>query len=215
MPNNRRLAIIGAGKLGIVLAQLARRAGYDVWIAGSGSADKIALSTEVLAPGAHATTTRDAIAHSDMVVLALPLSRYTQLPADAFAGKLVIDATNHWWEIDGPRDDFLSPEVSSSQAVQQHLAKAHVVKALNHMGYHDLYDETKPPQATERKAIALAGDRPDDIARVTQLIDQLGFDPVPIGNLAAGRVLEPGGPVFGANVDASTLRTLLDTPVSE
>lgn len=209
MPHDKKIGILGAGKLGVVLAQLARRAGYDVYIAGSGDPQKIALSIEVLAPGTHVATSRDAVRQADIVILAFPLSKYQQIPRRELAGKLVIDATNHWWEVDGPRDEFLNPKESSSQAVQAFLADARVVKALNHMGYHDLYDETKPHDAPNRKAIALAGDVTADVARVAQLIDTLGFDPVPIGALSAGRILEPGGPVFGASVDAQTLRQLL------
>jgi len=29
------------------------------------------------------------------------------------------------------------------------------------------------------------------------VIDRIGYDPVRLGSLRAGRVLEPGGPVFG------------------
>jgi predicted dinucleotide-binding enzyme len=203
------IGILGAGKLGITLAQLALKTGYSVYIASSGESSHIALTVEVLAPGAIAATSEEAIAKSDIVILALPLGNYRTLDSAAFDGKLVIDAMNHWWEVDGPREDIVPTAQSSRQAEQELLASARVVKALNHMGYHDLHDEPKPEGAPGRKAIALAGDSKSDNETVATLINNFGFDPLPIGNLANGQRLEPGGPVFGVNVDLQTLQSLL------
>jgi predicted dinucleotide-binding enzyme len=206
---NKTLAILGAGKLGIVLAQLALRAGYTVYIAGSGDAAKIALSIKILTPGAIAVTAGEAIDHADIVILALPISKYRTVPSGKLRGKLVIDAMNYWWEVDGKDSIFNDPASSSSEIVQQYLSGAHVVKALSHMGYHHLLDESKSAGVAGRKAIAIAGDNQDDTEIATRLVDDLGFDPVIIGPLANGKILEPGHELFGANIDKETLLQLL------
>ena len=209
--NHKTIAILGAGKLGITLAQLALKAGYAVFIAGSGAADKIRLSVNVLAPGAQAVTSREAIAKSDIVVLALPLGNYRTLSADALRGKLVIDAMNYWWEVDGDDEALRNPATSTSEMVQDFLPGAHVVKALSHMGYHHLRDDTRPAGASDRKAVAIASDNPDDAERVAQLVSDLGFDPVVAGNLHIGKQFEPGGAIFGVSTNAPKLRQLLIT----
>lgn len=203
------IGILGAGKLGIVLGQLASKAGYPVHIAGSGDPEKIALTIEVLVPGATAATSEAAAKQADIIILALPLGRYRSIPKDALKGKLVIDAMNYWWEVDGPREDFIPKGQSSSEAVQEYLTESRVIKALNHMGYHNLHDEPTQPGTPGRKAIAIAGDSKSDVKKVEQLINNLGFDPLYIGALAEGRRLEAGTKAFGANATSTALKKLV------
>lgn len=203
------VGILGAGKLGTVTARLAIAAGHRVLIAGSGDPERIALIVDVLAPGAEAVRGAEVLEASDVVVMALPLGNLGSIPSDALAGKTVIDAMNYWWEIDGERSDLTDDAVSTSEIVQRHLAGARVVKALNHMGYHDLDDGPASPGTPGRKAIAVAADDHEARDVVERLIDSLGFDTVSAGSLHDSINLQPHSAAFGANATASELTEIL------
>lgn len=206
----KTIGILGAGKVGVVLAQLFLAAGYKVLIAGSGSIDKIALTIKVLTPGAVADTKQNVAKNADIVILALPLGKYETIPVDELKGKLVIDAMNYWWEVDGERPVFTDPTQSTSEIIQAFLPESRVVKAFSHVGYHDLHDETQPDPTKPQKGIAIAGDNPEDTRQVAQLVKDAGFEPVHIGALKNGIALQPGSDVFGAHVDAATLKRMVD-----
>lgn len=203
------VGILGAGKLGVTLAQLALARGYKVYIAGSGSPDKIALSTKIITPGAMAVTAEAAIERSDVVILALPLGKLSRLDHSLFTDKLVIDAMNYWPEVDGTLDGDATEQTTSTERVQKYLADSTVVKGLNHMAYHDLRDEARQENSAGRKAIAVAGDDKNAVEIVMHFVDTLGFDPLYIGPLKNSRILETGQPGFGANLTRTELESLL------
>ena len=195
------IGIIGAGKLGTTLGRLLIEAEYPVLISGSGSAEKIQLTIEVLVPGAEALTNEEVSERADILVLALPLSKYDQIDPIPLENKIVIDAMNYWWEIDGlDADKYSDGEHSSSEKVQAYFEKSHVIKAFNHMGYHNLGDDARPDTHDDRKVILIAGDDTSSVEKVKKMVDDIGFLPFSLGALRRGRILESGTPLFGASL---------------
>jgi 8-hydroxy-5-deazaflavin:NADPH oxidoreductase len=193
-----RIAVIGAGHVGPVIARLALDAGFEVAIAGSGSPKKIELVTQIVIPGAEPRWTADAVDGADLVVLAIPLHKFATFDPALLTGKLVVDAMNYWPATDGVEEIFEDRAYSSSEIVGRRLPRSTVVKSFNHIGYQDLEDARRPAGSPDRRAIGVAGDDSRAVKVVEEVIDRIGFDPVRLDSLSAGRLLEPGSPVFGA-----------------
>lgn len=206
----KRVGVIGAGKVGIVLAGLALKAGYEVRISGSGAVKKIALTIDTLVPGAIATENAELVANSDLIILAIPLSRYKNIDPELLKGKLVIDATNYWWETDGIREEVLAPDSTSSEQVQEYFKDSTIVKTFNHMGYHNLQEEAKPQGAANRKSLFVTGDNPTAVDQVAEFVNSMGFDPIVHYDLADGIMTEPGSPLFGASLTAIELNDVIE-----
>lgn len=195
-----RIAVLGAGHVGPVIARVAIEAGYQVSIAASGDPEKIELIVQVLAPGAEPRWAAEAVEEADLVVLAIPLHKFTTLDPSLLDGKLVVDTMNYWPPVDGIQEMFEDRRYGSSEIVQRRLVWSTVVKTLNHIGYHELEDERRPRGSPERRALGVAGDDPRAVDVVAELIERIGYDAVRFDRLSAGRLLEPGGPVFGVSL---------------
>jgi predicted dinucleotide-binding enzyme len=204
-----RLGIVGSGKFGTTLARAAIEAGYDVAVSGSGPADEIALTVDVLAPGARAATTDDVVRHADLIVLAVPTHRFRELRRDLFAGKIVIDAMNYWQPVDGDDPELASAPDGTSMIVQERFPSARVIKSLNQLGYHQLEETRRHRGAPNRIAIGAAGDDCLAVRTVMRFLNRLGFDPVDAGPLKNGLKLEPDGSPVATTYSADQLAKLI------
>lgn len=200
------IAVLGAGRVGSSVARAAVAAGYTVRVAGSGSVDKIALTAEILMPGATPMTAADAVEDADLVILAVPLHKYPSVDVSSLRGKVVVDTMNHWVPVNGPMEELDTDERSTSEVIAEHFQGARLVKTLNHIGYHEL--EQDAAHEGERRALGYATDDEEAGEMVAEFIDRIGFDPVNIGSLANGRILEPGREAFGVWLTAADLHEL-------
>ncbi|MBC9247438.1 NADPH-dependent F420 reductase [Paracoccus sp. 11-3] len=213
MSEPKIIGILGAGRVGTAIARRALAAGYEVRVASSRPASDIALVLQFTAPGAVAADASDVIAQSDVIVLALPLSKYRSLPADQLAGKIVIDTMNYWAPTDGTLTEFEGAP-SSSEVVADYLTGARLVRSFNHMGYHEMDGEARPAGDPDRRAMAVAGDDAQARSIVADIIDRMGFDPVDAGRLANARDFAIGTPVFGAPLGRHDLQAALRAPLA-
>jgi predicted dinucleotide-binding enzyme len=189
-PAKETIAILGAGKLGGALGKRLVAAGYRV-IFGSRTpdAERVQALIKSSGPKASAATLADAVAHSPIVVFALPWEPVKDiLPRlGDMSGKLLIDPMNA-----APRviDGYpFRPDTSTSVAeeLQRLVPGASVLKAFNAISANDLAD---PARASGPISIPLAGAEGDHKMRLLQLVSNLGLDPVDFGPLVVARYIE-------------------------
>lgn len=199
-----RIGIIGSGNIGGTLTRKFRGAGHDVTVANSRGPQTLSqLASET---GAHAGTVSEAASVADVVVLAVPMGAVPDLPADAFRGKVVVDADNYYPARDGTIPEIADGDLTSSQWTAAQLPGTQVVKTFNTIYAQHLRDEGRPAGDERRIALPVAGDDAAAKRVVMALVDEIGFDPVDAGSLADSWRQEPDTPVYTADLEAADLR---------
>jgi 8-hydroxy-5-deazaflavin:NADPH oxidoreductase len=204
-----RVGIIGAGKIGRAVAIRLIDGDHTVTISNSRGPESLAELEQELGQAASAATVEDAARDGEVVVVATPLAAVESLPAQALAGKIVVDANNYYPERDGQIAE-LDDGLGSSEWFAQHVPGARVVKAFNTMWSENLIHQAVPHGAEERVALPVASDDEEAKSVVSGLIDDMGFDPVDGGTLRDGRRQQPGTPVYNVLLDADGVHDALD-----
>ena len=206
-----KIATIGAGRMGSALGALFVKAGHPVMFS-SRHPEELKSLADGLGPIARAGTVTDAVDFGDVVILLVPYSAMPDLAKDygkqIAAKTLVMDVSN---PIAG-RDGALGAQ-AREEGAGVYLAKllpgARIVRAFNAIGAGNL--ATASRREGERTGVPMAGDDAAALTLASDLVREIGFDPVVIGSLGAmGKHLIPGTPI-GGEYTAAELRKIAAT----
>ncbi|WP_415947792.1 NADPH-dependent F420 reductase [Streptomyces sp. KLOTTS4A1] len=205
-----KTGVIGAGRIGAVLARLLVAAGHPVCLAGAHGPERLAPLIDELGPRASAGTPHEVARESELLVLMVPFdSAEGLLPPESLAGRVLVDAMNAFAGAGAPRD--LGGR-GSSELVAELYPKARLVKSLNTMHYETLATAGRPGAVDggERLAHYVSGDDQEAKETVAALISELGFAPVDTGSLHTGGLLQqPGGPLFNKPMTERQARAVI------
>ena len=204
-----KIGIIGAGMIGGTLAKRLVKLGHDVVIANSRGPNTIReLAADA---GATAVTAAEAARGGEVVIVTIPERAIPDLPKDLFSGVpadvVVIDTGNYYPSRDGsiPALEKGQPE---SAWVAAHLGRP-VVKAFNNIYFQSLLEKGAPQGTPGRVALPIAGDAAASKAKVSKLVDELGFDPVDAGSIQESWRQQPGTPCYTKDLEAPRLKEAL------
>lgn len=193
------IGIIGAGSIGLAVAQTLSRVGIAATIANSRGPDSLKESVAALGTTIKAGT-REQAAAADIVLIAVNWSKLPQAVAGLppWGGRIVIDANN---PIEAPlfKPVDLQGRISS-EVVADLVSGARLVKAFNHLKADILASD--PRADGGRRVLFYSGDDSAAKAEVRALIDRVGFAGIDLGPLALGGRLSqfPGGPLPNQNL---------------
>jgi predicted dinucleotide-binding enzyme len=206
-----KIGIIGSGNIGATAARLFARAGHEVAVSNSRGGEGLGDLIAELGGRGRAAGVEEAARFGEVVLVAVPFGRYEALPAEAFAGKIVIDANNYYPQRDGHFASLDGGETTSSELLAAHLRGARLVKAFNTIWFEHLArqgDTSLPPE--ERRAIFIAGDDGEAKRTVARLVEELGFAAVDTGPLGAGgRRQQVGAAVYNRELNAREAAAVL------
>lgn len=208
-----KIGIIGSGNIGATAARLFAGAGHEVALSNSRGGAGLEPLVAELGGRARATGIEEAARFGEVVLIAVPFGKYETLPAEAFAGKVVIDAGNYYPQRDGSFAQLDGGETTSSELVASHLRGARLVKGFNTIWFEHLakQGDTSLP-VEERRAIFLAGDDAEAKRTVARLVEEIGFAAVDTGPLGeGGRRQQVGTPVYNRELNARAAAEVLST----
>jgi 8-hydroxy-5-deazaflavin:NADPH oxidoreductase len=192
------VGLIGSGRIGSTVARLAIAAGYDAVLSNSRGPQTLRDVVESLGPRARAATGDEAAVLSDLVVVAVPVKAYPALPAEALAGRLVLDAGNYYPPRDGHVPELDDKSLTSSEYLQRNAPGAEVVKVFNNIFFKHLQNLARPAGSANRSCLPIAGDSAAAKETVAEFLDAIGYEALDYGPLAESWRQEPGTPAYGA-----------------
>lgn len=210
-----KIAIIGAGNVGVSIGRRLTEAGHFVMVSFSRSTEKLAAAGRAIGPDTRLGTPLEAASACEVILLATPWAAaldVTREIAPVTRGKIVWDATNPLKaDMSGLE---LGTTTSGGEEVAAVLPEARVVKAVPPMA--ELLAQDGPYLIDGRApGVFVCGDDADARAQVQALVGEIGADGVDGGPLANARYTEPLGMLLvqlayvqgmGARIGASLLR---------
>ena len=207
-----KIATIGAGREGGAIGTILAKQGHQVMFS-SRNPDGLKELVANAGPNASAGTVEQAVAFGDVVFVVVPYTAVEQIGKDhgkALATKrAVIDVSNPIPRRDG--EDFvktIDAQGGPGVVTAKWIPGAKIVRALNAIGSGTLAQANSKPG--EKMGVPIAGEDQGAIAVASDLIREMGYEPVLVGNLAKGTYLRPGTPLAGEH-SVAEIKTIAAT----
>jgi len=207
-----KIGVIGSGNIGGNLGKHWSKAGHDVLFSSRHPEELNDLVRETDGK-AKAVSIEEAFeANADVYLLATPfkaLDRLSELYAGEYGNKVIIDATNPYPERDGEMaQEVRDSNRNASEYTAMKFNTAKTAKAFNTIQAEHL--KTMAWRDTDKIAIPFAAQDENSKNTTQQLIEDIGFDSVYVGDLTRTKQMDPDQKLYGKSVSRSELEELMN-----
>jgi 8-hydroxy-5-deazaflavin:NADPH oxidoreductase len=190
-----RIGVIGSGNVGSNIGRVWAQAGHEVMFSSRDLDHDKKLAADIGA-NARAGTPGEAAQFGEVLLFAVPYGALPELGKSlggSLKGKIVLDACNPFPQRDG-EIATRARERGAGLMSAELLPGARIVRAFNAIGAARMGSAHEEPG---KIGMPIAGDDKKAIDVASQLIRELGYEPVLVGGLEMGKYLMPGTPLAG------------------
>ncbi|WP_149276223.1 NADPH-dependent F420 reductase [Pareuzebyella sediminis] len=208
-----KIGIIGSGKIGGNLGKHWAKAGHDVLLS-SRHPEELGSLVKEAGKNAKAVSVTEAFeANADVYLLAMPfkaIDKIAELYAGEYSNKIIIDATNPYPQRDGEMArEVRDANYNASEYTAMKFSTAKTVKAFNTIQAEHLKDRAFEDRDRLTVPYAAQDEASKSIAK--QLIEDIGFDSLYVGNLSDTRIMDPDQAIYGKSLTHTELKKVIDS----
>lgn len=205
-----KIGVIGSGNIGGNLGKHWAKAGHEV-LFSSRHPEQLNDIVRDAGGNSRAVSIEKAFeAKADVYLLATPymaIDRLSELYAGEYGNRVIIDATNPYPERDGKMaQEVKDSNRNASEYTAMKFNTAKTAKAFNTIKAEHLKDRAWRDQ--DKLAIPFAAQDEDSKNKTQQLIEDIGFDAVYVGDLTKTNIMDPDQKLYGQSVNRKELESM-------
>jgi 8-hydroxy-5-deazaflavin:NADPH oxidoreductase len=184
------IAFIGIGNVGAPLADRLQQLGHAVTIAARDPQSPSVRQAIDRNPNLVIRSPLEDVTAAEVIFLALPFSAIATALAEVKAAlqhKILVDCTN---PVGANVSHGLESKISGGETVQKLIPQTSVVKAFTIYGFENLADSSYPDYADLKPVMTIAGNDRAAKDLVSDLCQQLGWEPLDTGDISMSLHLE-------------------------
>lgn len=205
-----QIGIIGSGNIGGTLGKHFAKAGHQVLFSSRHPEQLTDLVSEA-GSNAKSGTLKEAADFGEIILLAAPFGKTPSIKDEigSLEGKVLIDANNYYSQRDGdePAKEMAEKGLLESEWTAHYFSGAHVGKAFNTIYFMSLKDKAFPSK-NEVLAIPFAASDDQTSQTIKQLLDDIGFAGVYIGDLSATKIIQPNEALYNKELTTEEMKKL-------